>query len=294
MELKGSKTEANLRKAFLGELQAHSSYLYFAEAARAAGFDQVADVFLATAKNEAEHAEHYFKFLGGVGDTRGNLRLALAREHEEAVRLYPEAAQTAEEEGFTEIADFFRRMGTVEESHERNYRQLLETLEQGGDFKERTVGHSEVYMAQMMLPDQANPAGFVHGGELMKLMDNAAGAVAARHSRSNVVTAMVEDITFHSPVRIADLVMIHARMTFTSRSSMEVQIEVDAESLLAGKRQRALTAYFIMVALDAQGRATEVPPLIISTEEEQGLYSSGLARYQARKARAEKSRGDNA
>jgi acyl-CoA hydrolase len=141
-------------------------------------------------------------------------------------------------------------------------------------------------MAQVMLPDQANPAGFVHGGELMKLMDNAAGVVAARHSRSNIVTAMVEDIIFHNPVRIADLVIIHAKMTFTSRSSMEVQIEVDTESLLAGTRLRALTAYFIMVALDAQGKATEVPPLIISTEAEERLYNEGLARYQARKAKS--------
>jgi acyl-CoA hydrolase len=141
-------------------------------------------------------------------------------------------------------------------------------------------------MAQVMLPDQANPAGFVHGGELMKLMDNASGVVAARHSRSNIVTAMVEDITFHNPVRIADLVIIHAKMTFTSRSSMEVQIEVDTESLLAGTRLRALTAYFIMVALDAQGKATEVPPLIISTEAEERLYNEGLARYQARKAKS--------
>ena len=286
MELKGSRTEENLRKAFARELQAYSSYLYFASAAREAGFQQIADIFLATAKNEAEHAEHEFKFLGGVGDIRENLTLALGREHEEASRLYPEAAQAAEEEGFAEIADFFRRMGKVEETHEKNYRELLESLDNGGDFKGRTVGHSEVWMAQVMLPDQANPAGFVHGGELMKLMDNASGVVAARHCRSNIVTATVEDIGFRAPVRIADLVIIHARMTFTSRSSMEVQIEVDAESLLTGDRQRALTAHFIMVALDAQGRATEVPPLIITTEEEERLFNEGLARYQARKEKA--------
>ena len=286
MEFKGSKTEGNLRDAFARELQAYSSYMYFASAARDSGFEQIADIFLATAENEAEHARHEFEFLSGVGDIRANLKLALDLEHADATKNYPEAAQVAEEEGFAEIADFFRRMSKVEEKHEKNYLELLETLDKDGVFKGRTVGHSEVYMAQVMLPDQANPAGFVHGGELMKLMDNAAGVVAARHSRSNIVTAMVEDITFHNPVRIADLVIIHAKMTFTSRSSMEVQIEIDAERLLAGTRLRALTAYFIMVALDAQGKATEVPPLIISTEAEEKLYNEGLARYQARKAKS--------
>jgi acyl-CoA hydrolase/bacterioferritin (cytochrome b1) len=286
MEFKGSKTEGNLRNAFTRELQAYSSYIYFASAARDSGFEQIADIFLATAENEAEHARHEFEFLSGVGDIRANLKLALDLEHADATKNYPEAAQVAEEEGFAEIADFFRRMSKVEDKHEKNYLELLETLDKDGVFKGRTVGHSEVYMAQVMLPDQANPAGFVHGGELMKLMDNAAGVVAARHSRSNIVTAMVEDITFHNPVRIADLVIIHAKMTFTSRSSMEVQIEVDTERLLAGTRLRALTAYFIMVALDAQGKATEVPPLIISTEAEEKLYNEGLARYQARKAKS--------
>lgn len=286
MEFKGSKTEGNLRNAFARELQAYSSYMYFASAARDSGFEQIADIFLATAENEAEHARHEFEFLSGVGDIRANLKLALDLEHADATKNYPEAAQVAEEEGFAEIADFFRRMSKVEEKHEKNYLELLETLDKDGVFKGRTVGHSEVYMAQVMLPDQANPAGFVHGGELMKLMDNASGVVAARHSRSNIVTAMVEDITFRNPVRIADLVIIHAKMTFTSRSSMEVQIEIDAERLLAGTRLRALTAYFIMVALDAQGKATEVPPLIISTEAEEKLYNEGLARYQARKAKS--------
>lgn len=286
MEFKGSKTEGNLRNAFARELQAYSSYMYFASAARDSGFEQIADIFLATAENEAEHARHEFEFLSGVGDIRANLKLALDLEHADATKNYPEAAQVAEEEGFAEIADFFRRMSKVEEKHEKNYLELLETLDKDGVFKGRTVGHSEVYMAQVMLPDQANPAGFVHGGELMKLMDNASGVVAARHSRSNIVTAMVEDITFLNPVRIADLVIIHAKMTFTSRSSMEVQIEIDAERLLAGTRLRALTAYFIMVALDAQGKATEVPPLIISTEAEEKLYNEGLARYQARKAKS--------
>ncbi len=288
MQLKGSRTEENLRKAFQRELQAQASYRYFASAAREAGLEEVADIFLATAQNEAEHARHEFSFLGDVGDAEANLKLAIGREHEEVTRLYPEAAEVAEEEDFAEIADFFRRMGKVEERHEKNYRELLDTLNKGETFEGRTVGYSAIEMAQLMLPNQTNPAGFVHGGELMKLMDNAAGVVAARHSHANVVTALVEGINFHSPVRVGDLVIVHGRITFTSRSSMEIQIEVEAENLLAGKRLQVLTSYYIMVAVDAEGKPIEVPPLIVSTEEEERLFNEGLARYQARKAKSGK------
>lgn len=287
MRLKGSKTEENLRRAFTRELHAQAYYRYYAEAARAAGLEQVAEMFLATAQNEAEHAWHEFQFLGGAGDTRASLTTAMEREHEEATLLYPEAARVAREEGFNEVADFFERMGKVEARHEQNFNELLERLDKGEPARGRTVGHSELWMAQLMLPEQANPAGFVHGGELMKLMDNAAGVVAARHSRANPVTAMVEDINFHTPVRVGELVLVHAKVTFVSRSSMEIKIEVDAENLITGERRRALSAYYVMVAVDLQGKAVEVPPLIVITEEEEKLFNEGLARYQARKAKKE-------
>jgi acyl-CoA hydrolase len=288
MQLKDSKTEENLHKAFVRELRNNANYMYFAEAAREAGLEQIADMFLATAHNEAEHAEHEFKFLGGPGDIEANLKLAVEREHEEATRLYPEAAKTARDEGFDEIADFFHRMGGVEAKHEKNFHELLEALGKSQEFRGRTVGHSAVEMAQLMLPHQTNPAGFVHGGELMKLMDNAAGVVAARHSRANPVTAMVEDINFHNPVRVGDLVLIHGKITFTSRSSMEVRIEVEAENLLTGKRLPALNACYVMVAVDLEGKSVEVPPLIVITEEEERLFAEALARYQARKAKSAK------
>ena len=288
MELKGSKTEDILRRAFARELQANARYNYFAAVARDAGLEQVADMFLTTARNEAEHARHEFDFLGGAGDTSANLDLAIAREHEEATKLYPEAAQAAESEGFTEIADFFRRMGKVEERHERNFGELLAALGAGEAGRGRTVGHSAVEMAQVMLPDQANPAGFVHGGELMKLMDNAAGVVAARHSRGNIVTGRVEDVEFLHPVRVGSLVIVHGRLIFTSRSSMEVLVEVETEHLLRGTKLPVLTAHFIMVGLDAEGRPAEVPPLILITEEEHRLFDEASARYEARKAKSEK------
>jgi acyl-CoA hydrolase/ferritin len=284
MEFKGSKTEEVLLKAFAAEVRVGARYRYFASAARQAGLEQIADLFEATAMNEAEHARHEFEFLGGSGDVVENLEEAIKGEHAEATRFYKEAAETAAEDGFTEIADFFNRMRKVEAKHEKNFRRILDGLEKGGEFEGRTVGHSAVEMAQVMLPDQANPAGFVHGGELMKLMDNAAGVVAARHCRTNIVTGRVEDIVFRSPVRVGSLVIVHGKLTFTSRSSMEVQVQVETENILAGERIEALTAYFVMVALDSEGRPTEVPSLIIATEEEEKLFSEGQARYEARKA----------
>lgn len=288
MQLKGSKTEEKLHKAYTRELHVQASYEYFAAAAKEAGLEQIADIFQATSENEAEHARHEFDFLGGDGDVRENLKFAIESEHVEAVKLYPEAAKVAEEEGFAEIADFFNRMAKVEAAHEKNYRELLEAMDQGGAFKGRTVGSSAIEMAQLMLPHQANPGGFVHGGELMKLMDNAAGVAAARHSRSNVFTAMVRGIEFHTPVRVGDMVTVRAKLTFTGRSSMEVQVKVEAEDIVTGKRRDALTAYFVMAAVDAQGKSMEVPTLLVSTEEEEKLFNEGLARYQARKAQPAK------
>ena len=287
MELKGSKTEEVLLKAFSAEVGVSARYRYFADAARQAGLEQVADLFEATARNEAEHARHEVEFLGGSGDVVENLEQAIKGEHAEATRFYREAAETAAEEGFTEIAAFFKRMRKVEAKHEKNFRQILAGLEKGGEFEGRTVGHSAVEMAQVMLPNQANPAGFVHGGELMKLMDNAAGVVAARHCRTNIVTGRVEDIVFHSPVRVGSLVIVRGRLTFTSRSSMEVQVRVETEDLRNGDRVEALTAYFVMVALDTEGRPTGVPSLILATEEEEKLFNEGQERYQARKASAQ-------
>jgi acyl-CoA hydrolase len=280
MRLKGSRTEDSLRKAFAREVHVHAVYSYFSKAAREAGLDQIADMFLTTAQNEAEHAEHEFKFLGDLGNTAANLKLAIGREHEEASRLYPEAAQIAEEEGFNEVADFFRRMGKVEQRHEENFKQLIEALEQKKELRGKTVGHSAVEMAELMLPHHSNPAGVVHGGELMKMMDNAAGVVAARHSQANPVTGTVHNIRFLNPVHVGDLVLIHAKLTFVGHTSMEVWVQIDAENLSTGERHQAMTAHYIMVATNDKGKPVAVPPLIVITEEEERLFNEGSARYQ--------------
>jgi len=143
----------------------------------------------------------------------------------------------------------------------------------------RTVKHSAVTMSELILPHQANPLGKAHGGEIMKLMDTAAGVVALRHAHTAVVTARVDGINFYHPIKVGDLVTVNAFLTFVGRSSMEVEVEVITEDIIGEKTTHALTAYFIMVALDEQGRPTKVPTLKISSEEERKLWDEGKRRY---------------
>ena len=145
----------------------------------------------------------------------------------------------------------------------------------------RKVEHSAISMSQMIWPDLAGRAGFAHGGEIMKMMDTAAGVVAVRHSHRDSVTARVEGINFYQPIRLYDLVTVNACLTFVGRSSMEVLVEVWAENIVKEQKVRALTAHFIMVAVDDAGKPTEVPPLILSSDRERALWEKGKQRYQA-------------
>ena len=118
MELKGSKTEANLKAAFAGESEARNKYTYFASVAKKEGYEQIAALFLETAENEKEHAKIHFKYLNGIGDTMQNLADAAAGENYEWTDMYKKFAEEAEEEGFKEIAAKFRAIGEVEKHHE--------------------------------------------------------------------------------------------------------------------------------------------------------------------------------
>ncbi len=283
MQLSGSETEQNLRKLLTDELYISFRYGEMAQAAKEAGQEELADIYLATAQNEMEHARHSFKFLEAAKGVKANLQAAILKEHEEAEKVYPEAAGVAEREGFREIAEFFRRLAGVEASHAEILTRSLETMERGEEIKGRTVGHSRTFMAQMMLPDQANPAGSVHGGELMKLMDNAAGVAAVRHCHSMTVTAAVDDITFLNPVKVGDLVILHSRLVFVSHSSATVRVEVYLEKLFTEAKLPTHKADFVMVAVDEEGKPVAMPPLIISTEEEQELFKEAQAKYETRK-----------
>ena len=125
MELKGSKTEANLWKAFAGESQARNKYTFFASVAKKEGYEQIAAIFTETAANEKEHAEIWFKELGGIGDTAANLKAAAAGENEEWTSMYKEMAETAKEEGFDRLAYLFESVGKIEKEHEERYLTLL-------------------------------------------------------------------------------------------------------------------------------------------------------------------------
>ena len=129
MELKGSRTEQNLMAAFAGESQARNKYTYFASVAKKEGYEQIAAIFQHTADNEKEHAKMWFKALSGIGNTADNLKAAADGESYEWTDMYAEFAKVAEEEGFTELAEKFRKVGEIEKAHEERYRALLNNIE---------------------------------------------------------------------------------------------------------------------------------------------------------------------
>ncbi len=135
----GTQTEKNLEAAFAGESQARNKYTYFASAAKKAGFEQIAALFLETADNEKEHAKLWFKELGGIGTTAENLAAAAAGENYEWTDMYEGFAKTAEQEGFIELAARFRGVAAIEKRHEERYRALLNNVETAKVFEKSEV-----------------------------------------------------------------------------------------------------------------------------------------------------------
>lgn len=135
----GTQTERNLEAAFAGESQARNKYTYFAAKARQDGFEQIAQIFETTAANEKEHAEIWFKELGGIGATSQNLKSAAEGENFEWTNMYENFAKTAAEEGFTELAAKFRLVAEIEKHHEERYRALLNNVEMQEVFKKSSV-----------------------------------------------------------------------------------------------------------------------------------------------------------
>jgi rubrerythrin len=133
-ELKGTKTEQNLKDAFAGESQARNKYTYFASVAKKEGYEKIAAFFQETADNEKEHAKLHFKYLNGIGSTAENLRAAAAGEKDESTDMYPRMAREAKEEGFPEIAFVLESIGKIEKAHQLRYQKLLEELESGNFF----------------------------------------------------------------------------------------------------------------------------------------------------------------
>ena len=147
----------------------------------------------------------------------------------------------------------------------------------------KKVSESSVQTAQVMLPPDANPAGNIHGGSIMKLIDTTAGIVATRHCRTNVVTASMDRLDFHEPVFIGELVTMSASVNYTGTTSLEVGVRVEAENLMTGKIRHTNSAYLTLVALDDKRKPTKVPALIPQTAEEKRRFEEGKLRAQRRK-----------
>ena len=132
----------------------------------------------------------------------------------------------------------------------------------------KKVEVSSVTMAQVMEPQDVNPAGNVHGGVIMKLIDDTAGVVASRHARTNAVTASIDRLDFHNPVFVGDLLFLKGSLNMVGRTSMEIGGRVEAENLITGHIRHTASAYLTFVALDKEGKPCPVPPLVLETEEE--------------------------
>lgn len=132
----------------------------------------------------------------------------------------------------------------------------------------KTTRVSRVTLSQLMHPEHANLLGNVHGGWIMKLVDEAGALACMRHAQKKVVTVAIDSMTFRQPIKIGDLVVLNAEVTYTGRTSMEAEVQVVAENPVTGERTHTNTAYLVYVALDDNGHPTEVPALVVGTDEE--------------------------
>jgi acyl-CoA hydrolase len=154
----------------------------------------------------------------------------------------------------------------------------------------KTVGESKAEMIARMFPSEANPAGNVFGGEILKQIDIIAGIVGHRHCRTNAVTASIDRVDFLKPVFVGNVLILNAQINCVKHSSMEIEVRVEAENLLTGVRTLTGTAFVTMVALDENGRPTTVPKLLLKTSAERKRFAEGLARMKKRALERKKSR----
>ncbi|MDX1436099.1 MAG: acyl-CoA thioesterase [Anaerolineales bacterium] len=159
----------------------------------------------------------------------------------------------------------------------------------GSDTPGKPISSSRITIAQLMQVEHANNLGFVHGGWVMKLMDEAGALACMRHAQQRVVTVAVDQMTFTNSIRIGDLVILKAEVSYAGRTSMEAIVEVVAEDPVSGQQTHTNTAYLVYVAVDATGKPTPVPALIAETDQEKVRLQEAEARQQARLARRKKS-----
>ncbi len=146
----------------------------------------------------------------------------------------------------------------------------------------KPVRASRITLSQLMHPEHANLLGNVHGGWIMKLVDEAGALACMRHAQRKVVTVAIDSMLFRQPIRIGDLVIINAEVSYTGRTSMEAEVQVLAENPITGEQTHTNTAYLVYVALDDEGRPTPVPQLKVETEEEKSRMQAAEERQHRR------------
>jgi acyl-CoA hydrolase len=152
----------------------------------------------------------------------------------------------------------------------------------------KTGAQSRVEMNQLMLPGHANAYGNVHGGVIMKMVDEAGGICAMRHANRPSVTIAIDDMSFVSPVHVGELLCCRANVNWVGKSSMEVGVKVHAENPITGEVTHTNSAYLVYVAIDDQGRPIEVPALELESEEERRRFQQGAERQEQRVAQRRK------
>ena len=146
----------------------------------------------------------------------------------------------------------------------------------------KAVRESQHETSELMMPQHANNLGHVFGGVILSMMDKTAAIAAIRHARRNVVTASIDRVDFREPVKVGDLVVMHASVNYVGRSSMEVGVRVEAEDLLTGKRRHTNSCYLTFVAIDQNGRPIEVPALLPETLDEERRFEAAKERRRRR------------
>ena len=152
----------------------------------------------------------------------------------------------------------------------------------------QTISASRVTLAQLMQPEHANVLGDVHGGWIMKLVDEAGALACIRHAHHRVVTVAVDQMTFKEPIKIGDLVTLTAEVTYVGRTSMEAEVHVTAEDPITGVCTHTNTAYLVYVALDEDGHPIQVPALIPENDSDRQHMEEGRARQAYRLSQAKK------
>src|SRR3954468_1827095 len=150
------------------------------------------------------------------------------------------------------------------------------------DLTPKRRDESATEMVQVVLPNDANPLGFILGGTVMHLIDIAGAIACHRHTRTLLVTAAVDDLQFLHPIKVGDLIILRSRVTCVFSTSLEVQVDVFSEETLTGRRQQTSRAFLTFVAIDREGQRVPVPPLVIETDEERRICDEAHARRAAR------------